>query len=76
MNHLQMIGRNIRAFRELRGITQSQLAEKAKMHRAYIGFVENGTKNLSVESLFAIADALQIAPYLLLYPEAKSWISP
>jgi transcriptional regulator with XRE-family HTH domain len=75
MNHLQMIGKNIQAFRKLRNLTQDELAKKAKMHRAYIGFLERGEKNLSVESLFTIADALQVAPYLLLYPEMKDWIS-
>jgi len=70
-----MIGRNIQAFRKLRNLTQEDLARKAKMHRAYIGFVERGEKNMSIESLFTIAEALQVAPYLLLYPEMKDWIS-
>ena len=74
MEHLKMIGRNIRALRELRSMTQLELAKKAKMHRAYIGFVERGEKNMSVETLFTIAEALRVAPYLLLYPEMKDWI--
>jgi transcriptional regulator with XRE-family HTH domain len=75
MNHQQMIGQNVKAFRKLRGMTQNDLAKKAKMQRAYIGFIEAGQKNISVNSLFTIAEALQIAPYLLLYPEMKDWIS-
>ena len=69
-----MIGRNIRALRELRCITQSQLAQKAKMHHAYIGFVERGEKNLSVESLITIAEALQVAPIFHSIPKWKTKI--
>lgn len=70
----QIIGNNIKAFRKLRGITQEELAKKSRTHKAYIGFIERGERNISVETLNVIATALEVSPYVLLIPEAKQWL--
>jgi transcriptional regulator with XRE-family HTH domain len=54
------IGLRIRSFREGRGLTQDELGAIADMHRAYVGHVERGEKNITVENLEKIAKALHV----------------
>jgi transcriptional regulator with XRE-family HTH domain len=44
------------------GLTQEQLAERADFHVNYIGGIERGERNPSVESVVALANALEISP--------------
>ncbi len=57
-NLLGAIGKTIRKRREQLGISQTELAEKAGLHRTYINNIEGGSKNISIDSLKGIADAL------------------
>lgn len=54
------VGKKIRAFREKLEISQEDLAVKADLHRAYIGQIERGEKNLGLVNLEKIAKALGI----------------
>ncbi len=54
------LGRLIRNKRELKGLTQIELAEKAGVDRNYIGMVERGERNPSYLSLQKIAKGLDI----------------
>ena len=54
------IGLNITILREQRGLTQEKLAELASLHRAYIGQIERGEKNIGLRNLKKIAKALGI----------------
>jgi transcriptional regulator with XRE-family HTH domain len=74
MKMQQIVGNNIKAFRLQRKLTQKQLAVKAKSHKAYIGFIERGEKNMTIETLCSIADALEVSPFVFLLPEAKQWV--
>jgi len=65
MEFSHIIGRNVRSFRKLRGMTQQQLSKKSGLNRAYIGYVERGEKNLSIDTIVAIAKALEIKPHFL-----------
>jgi transcriptional regulator with XRE-family HTH domain len=53
------IGRNVRRLREAAGITQVELAEKARMDRSSISKFEVGRANPSVLTLSRIAKVLQ-----------------
>lgn len=57
---------NVRRRRlELR-LSQEALAERAGVHRTYVGMLERGEKNVTIYNIERIADALQVAPSTLL----------
>jgi transcriptional regulator with XRE-family HTH domain len=54
------VGFNIRKAREERGLTQEKLAALADLHRAYVGQIERGEKNIGLKNLEKIAKALKV----------------
>jgi transcriptional regulator with XRE-family HTH domain len=60
------VGDNIKLYRKKLGISQEELAAKAGLHRTYIGGIERGERNITLDSLQTIAEALNIAPVQLL----------
>jgi len=56
----------IRTFREMRGLTQSELGTKAGMGGASVSHFETGQRLPSLESLVKIADALAVSVDALL----------
>ena len=57
------LGRLIRALRESKGLTQSQLAERAELTQGYLAKLENGMKaNPSLAALKRLAKALKVPP--------------
>jgi len=57
---------NMRALREAIGLSQEKLADIAGLHRTYIGSIERGERNLSIDNIEKISLALGVAPYTLL----------
>lgn len=69
---LQYVSQNVRAYRDLKGFSQQQLAEAAGISRRMIAGVESGQDNISLAKLSLIADALQISfAELVSAPERK-----
>ena len=54
------IGFNLLKQRRLKGWTQEQLSERSGVSRSRISKMENGKENFNVESLFLIAQSLEI----------------
>ena len=57
---LVAFGNKIREARQSKGFSQETLAEKAGLHRTYIGTVERGERNPALVNLVRIADALSV----------------
>lgn len=59
---LRMLGLTIAYYRKLRGMTQIDLAEQTNVSRTHISNIEapNGTTSVSLDTLFEIADALEV----------------
>lgn len=66
MDLVQLLGKNVRYYRQLRGMTQEELAHSADMKRTYVSDLERGTRNPSVRALGRLAEALGIDPAALL----------
>ena len=67
------VGFNIRRIREKRGLSQEKLAALAGLHRAYIGQIERGEKNIGLKNLEKIANALEVTVRLLVeVPESSN----
>jgi transcriptional regulator with XRE-family HTH domain len=57
---LKRVGTNIRALRQARKLSQEEFALTCGLHRTYIGSVERGERNVSLENLARIAIALGV----------------
>jgi len=57
----KVIGQRIRSCRTQKGLSQEKLAELSGCHPTYIGQVERGEKNATLESIEKIASALEIS---------------
>ena len=53
-----VLARNVRRLRRGRGWSQEQLADRCGLHRTYVGAVERGERNLSLDSMARLAAAL------------------
>ena len=58
---LEVFGRNVRRYRIDRGLSQEQLAEKAGLHRTYIGMIERAEKNITLCNMDKISTALSVS---------------
>jgi transcriptional regulator with XRE-family HTH domain len=68
----KLFGRAVRARRLALGISQEELAEKAGLHRTYIGDVERGQRNVSLINIIKFANALGVKPPVLLRESENS----
>lgn len=60
MNICVLIGRNIRRYRLVTGMSQEELGFRANLHRNYVGGLERGLRNPTVRVLDSIATALGV----------------
>lgn len=68
---IKRVGERIRFFRKERGLSQEELAYRATLHNTYIGQVERGEKNATIESLVKISTALDITVAELFHKTAS-----
>lgn len=64
----RILAHNLRRVRKATGFSQEELADRAGLHRTYVSSVEREERNVSVENIFLLADALGIDPRELLKP--------
>jgi transcriptional regulator with XRE-family HTH domain len=58
----RVFGERIRTLRQNRGLSQERLAELAGVHRTYLSSLERGERNVSLDNIYAIAQALGVSP--------------
>ncbi len=56
----------LRELRQDRGISQEALADLCGLHRTYIGSVERGERNISIDNIARIAESLGVPASRLL----------
>ncbi len=57
---LILFGSNVQKIRKELNLSQEQLAEKAGLHRTYIGMIERAEKNITLCNMEKIANALNM----------------
>jgi DNA-binding Xre family transcriptional regulator len=65
---LETLAINVRVMRQLRNITQEQLAEIAGMERTQISAMERALRSVQFATLDRLAKALNVEPWELLRP--------
>ena len=57
----QVFAQNVRRIRRLQEISQEELAERAGLHRTYVGEIERGERNPSVDVMDRLAHGLSVS---------------
>lgn len=65
-NVQKSLGERVRVMRTALGISQEALAHASGLHRTYVGSVERGERNVSLQNIVVIARALSTTPSKLL----------
>ncbi|TWC49157.1 helix-turn-helix protein [Pseudomonas sp. SJZ080] len=60
------LGRKIRQARKEKGLSQDVLALICRVDRSYMGRIERGEVNITIEKLYQIAESLECSPAELL----------
>ena len=64
----EVFGRNVRLARRLNDISQEELAQRADLSRNYLSDVERGVRNVSIDNMGLLAQALGMQLHDLLNP--------
>ncbi len=66
-----LFGQRLRAARVEIALSQEELADQAELHRTYIGQVERGERNISVDNMEKLAEAVGQDLWRMLQPEER-----
>ena len=56
----EIFGLQVRRYRKKKGISQEELASLSELHRTYIGAIERGERNVSLNNVERIASSLDV----------------
>jgi transcriptional regulator with XRE-family HTH domain len=62
------LGRNLRRHRAAAGLSQEAFADLLGIHRTYMGGLERGERNVTLQTVERVAERLGIEPAALLAP--------
>lgn len=71
MDALKIFATNLRKYRKERGLSQEAFSEKVGLHRTYISALEREKRNISIDNIQKIANALEIDTYMLFIDTTK-----
>ena len=71
MDMRELVGWNVKRFRQAKGLTQEQLADLSGFSQQYISGLERGRRNPTIVTLFEIAQALGVSHIELVQPTEK-----
>lgn len=63
-----VFGGRVRGFRIQQGMSQEELAHLSELDRSYVGGIERGERNVGLDNIYRLADALGIGPAELFLP--------
>lgn len=63
---LQIFSQNVRRLRLAAGLTQTTLAERCSSYKQHIPHIEDGSANVTLMMIVALAQALEVEPGILL----------
>lgn len=66
-----LFGQRLRTARVEMALSQEELADQADLHRTYIGQVERGERNISVDNMEKLAEAVGQDLWHMLQPEER-----
>jgi len=69
MDMRKLVGRNTARIRNVRGLTQEQLAERCGLSQQYLSGLERGRRNPTIVTLYEIAVALEVSHVDLVAPD-------
>ena len=72
MDIREVFGANLHYFREKAGLSQAALADRMGVDRAHISAMERGQQNVTIITLWHVAEALDVKPAELLDDQRKS----
>lgn len=67
----RLFGAEVRRLRLKKGLSQEAFAELCGLHRTYVGAIERGERNVSIDNIARIAQALGV-PIGELFPAAAT----
>lgn len=67
-NGRAVVAANLRRLRARQGLSQEALADRAGIHRTYVGSVERAERNVSIDNICRLAWALNVDVRALLAP--------
>jgi transcriptional regulator with XRE-family HTH domain len=56
----EVFGRNLRLLRRMKDVSQERLALEANLSRTYVSEVERGVRNVSIDNMGLLAEALEV----------------
>ena len=65
MTLLHIFATNVRKYRLQQNLSQEKLAEKTGLHRTYISALEREQRNISLDNVQRIAEALSVSAFIL-----------
>jgi len=68
----EIFGRQVKRYRKKRGISQEELASLSELHRTYVGAIERGERNVSLNNVEKIASSLDVLVVDLLQDQEVS----